>query len=432
MAWPISLAQLGLPLMGIVDSAVVGRVSVADLAGAAMGRTLGFAAFMLALGVSMALEPLASQAVGAREPERAWEMMRTTMRAVLLLWAPLMACALGVTYLLEPFGVEHDVALRTRDYFLGSAPGYALFGGFSVMKVFLQAHGQTRPALVGVFIANVLNLVICNVLVRGDDLLLTLHLPPCGLPRLGAFGAGLASSLASLVLVSIVYRAARAYRPREAAPKVAMRRVLSVGTPIGLQMLAEFGVFALATMIAGRLGKEIVAAHQAAIGLASVTYMAALGVSGATAVRVGHAVGAAQSPRRAGVMGMAVGALVMCVPALLFIAIPKPLVMFFTKDEGVITLGMALLRIAGVFQLFDGVQAVAGGALRGAGDVRFSFYANLTAYWAIGLPLALVLAFPLKWGAQGIWWGLTLGLILVAFALVMRFLRLSKTALVRV
>src|SRR5258706_103090 len=103
-------------------------------------------------------------------------------------------------------------------------------------------------------------------------------------------------------------------------------------------------------------------------------------------------------------------------PALAFVLVPRPLVALFTHDPQVIALGMVLLRIAGVFQLFDGVQAVAGGALRGAGDVRFSFYANLTAYWVIGLPLALVLGFTLGWGAPGIWWGLTLGLILVAVA----------------
>jgi MATE family multidrug resistance protein len=229
-------------------------------------------------------------------------------------------------------------------------------------------------------------------------------------------------------------RAAREFRPRqgERAAPVAMRVVYTIGTPIGLQMLAEMGVFTVATLIAGKLGKEIVSAHQVAIGMASLTYMGALGVAGATAVKVGHAIGASESPRRSGLLGIAIGGAMMSAPALAFVIVPRPLVALFTEDPRVIELGIVLLRIAGVFQLFDGVQAVAGGALRGAGDVRFSFYANVAAYWVIGLPLALVLGFTLGWGAAGIWWGLTLGLILVAFALVARFVALTKRTLVRV
>jgi MATE family multidrug resistance protein len=192
------------------------------------------------------------------------------------------------------------------------------------------------------------------------------------------------------------------------------------------------GVFTLAALIAGRLGKEIVSAHQVAIGLASVTYMGALGVAGATAVKVGHAVGAGKSTRRAGLLGIALGGAIMALPALAFVLAPEVLVGWFTHDTAVIVLGVALLKIAGVFQLFDGIQAVAGGALRGAGDVRYSFGVNVAAYWVIGLPLALFLAFPLGWGAQGLWWGLTLGLILASIALTLRFLGVSKRKLARV
>ena len=432
LAWPIAIAQVGLPLMGLVDIAVVGRVSVSDLAGAAMGRSIGFSVFMLALGVTMGLEPLASQAVGAREPGRAWEAMRTTLRAVLVLWLPLMMCGYLITYLLEPFGVEHEVVNRTRAYLIGQAPGFLLFGGYSAIKIFLQAHGKTRPALIAVVVANILNLIVCNILVRGDDVLVEIGIRGFGLPRLGAFGAGLASSVASLVLVAIVFRASRPYRPARAAAPVPMRAVLRVGTPIGLQMLAEAGVFTVAALLAGMLGKEVVSAHQVALGLASVTYMGALGVAGATAVRVGRAVGAGTSARRSGLLGISVGGLMMALPALAFAIVPRPLVALFTHDETVIALGIVLLRIAGVFQLFDGVQAVAGGALRGAGDVRYSFIVNVISYWVIGLPLALFLCYALEMGARGLWWGLTLGLVLASIALTLRFVRLSTRIIARI
>lgn len=432
LSWPIAVAQLGLPLMGLVDIAIIGRVSVADLAGAAMARSIGFASFVLAMGVAMGLEPLAAQALGAREPGRAWEAMRTTLRAVLVMWLPLMVVAMALTYVLEPLGIEPEVVSRTRAYMLGQAPGLAMYGAFMAVKIFLQSHGKTRPALLAVGLANVLNVVVCNLLVRGDDALVELHLPAVGLPRLGSFGAGLASSIASLVLVVVVAVAARAYRPAVPSPPVPVRVVVKLGTPIGFMMLAEVGVFTVVSIVAGHLGKEIVSAHQVAIGLASFTYMGALGVAGATAVQVGRAVGAGTSTRRSGLSGIALGLGMMALPAIAFAVMPRALASLFTNDERVIELGASLLRIAGIFQLFDGVQAVAGGALRGAGDVRYSFLVNVAAYWVIGFPVALVLGFPMGWGARGLWWGLTLGLILAAVALTVRFWKLSGRGVARV
>src|SRR5262249_12638339 len=163
------------------------------------------------------------------------------------------------------------------------------------------------------------------------------------------------------------------------------------GMPVGLQLLAEIGVFSLVAVLAGRLGRVAVSGHQIAIGLASFTFMGALGISGATAVRVGHAVGEGRVARRPGLVGFALGGVFMSASALLFLAFRRPLVMVFTDDASVIELGASLLVVAAAFQLFDGVQAVAAGALRGAADVRFSFIANVGAHWLIGLPCALLL-----------------------------------------
>jgi MATE family multidrug resistance protein len=192
------------------------------------------------------------------------------------------------------------------------------------------------------------------------------------------------------------------------------------------------GIFSLVALLAGALGPEVASAHQVAIGLASFTFMGALGVSGATAVRVGHAIGAGISPRRAGILGIALGAVVMTVGAVAFTAIPHALVSAFTRDERVIAVGVDLLRIAALFQLFDGVQAVAAGALRGAGDVRFPFVANVLGHWFVGFPVALLLGFALHLGARGLWWGLTSGLVVVSVALAMRFAAISRRVIARV
>ena len=159
--------------------------------------------------------------------------------------------------------------------------------------------------------------------------------------------------------------------------------------------------------------------------------MGALGVSGATSVRVGHAIGAGASPRRSGLLGLGLGAAVMTGGAIVFALAPRWLMGLFTRDASVIAIGASLLRIAALFQLFDGVQAVAAGALRGAGDVRFAFAANLVAHWLVGLPVALALAFGLDLGAAGLWWGLTTGLVVIAIALTARFLVLSRRAVAR-
>ncbi len=432
LAMPIAVAQLGLVAMSLVDTAVLGRVSVDDLAGAGIGRSLGFASIVVGMGVATGLEPIAAQALGAGEPGRAWSGYLTTLRATLLLWAPAMAAAFAVTLVLGPLGVSPAVASRVRLYLLGQAPGFAATLAFLTAKTFLQAQRRTTPALVGSLVANVVNFVVSNLLVRGDGALAAVGMQPRGLPALGALGAGLAFSLASFVLLAFVAVPSLRYRAHGSGEPVAMRTAYRVGVPVGLQMLAEMGIFSLVALLSGILGPEVASAHQVAIAMASFTFMGALGVSGATAVCVGHAVGAGTSPRRAGALGIALGAVVMIAGAILFAAAPRLLVSAFTTDERVIAIGTHLVRIAALFQLFDGVQAVAAGALRGAGDVRFPFVANVVAHWFIGFPIAMLLGFALHGGAPGLWWGLTAGLVVVSIALAARFAVVSRRAIGRV
>ena len=432
LAVPITIAQLGLVAMSLVDTAVIGRVSVDDLAGAGIGRSVGFASMVVAIGVATGLEPIAAQALGAGEPGRAWRGYTTNLRATLLLWAPLMAAAFAVTLVLAPLGVSLAVVSRVRLYMLGQAPGFAMMLAFLSSKTFLQAHRRTSPALVGSLVANVVNLVVSNLLVRGDGALLALGMAPRGLPALGAFGGGIAFSIASVVLLAFVAVPALGYRVRDAAPADPISTAYRIGVPVGLQLLAEMGIFSLVALLSGVLGPEVASAHQVAIALASFTFMGALGVSGATAVCVGHAIGAGTSPRRAGLMGIALGACVMVLGAVVFAAAPGLLVRAFTGDARVIAIGTNLVRIAALFQLFDGVQAVAAGALRGAGDVRFPFVANVIAHWFVGFPVALILGFGLHGGAPGLWWGLTSGLVVVSIALAVRFHVVSGRTIVRI
>jgi multidrug resistance protein, MATE family len=435
LALPIALAQFGLTLLGLVDVAVLGHVSAAELGGGSIGRSIGFAGLALGIGASAALEPLAAQAIGANEPHVAWRAFVATTSACAVIWVPCTVVTIASTWALVPIGVAPELVGPARAFIVAQTPALLLFPIFLAAKTFLQAHKRTWPALASAIAANVVNLVVCNVLVRGEIPLGRFGRIGVGVAPLGAFGAGLASSVASVVLVGgvlLFVLPMKPPRPVDASADVSVWKVLRLGTPIGFQLLAEIGVFSLVAVLAGRLGGVAVSAHHIAIGLASFTFMGVLGVSGATAVRVGHAVGEKRSPRRAGLIGIAVGAAFMACSSTLFLATPRSLIALFTEDPAITELSVTLLGIAAAFQLFDGVQGVAAGALRGAGDVRFAFAANVAAHWCVGFPLALVLGFHLGLGAPGLWWGLLAGLAVVAIALLWRFLAISKHDVKRV
>ncbi len=211
-----------------------------------------------------------------------------------------------------------------------------------------------------------------------------------------------------------------------------MGRALRVGLPVGLHMGAEVGIFALVGFLAGRLGTVQLAAHQVAIAVASFSFNAAVGIGNAGSVRVGWAVGARDTAaaRRAGLVAIGAGAGFMALWGAAFLLFPGAFARLMSDDPSVVSAATPLFRVAGVFQVADGIQGVGAGVLRGAGDTRFTFAANMVGHWALGLPAALVLGLGLGWGITGLWWGLCAGLVAVAVALVARFRHISARELV--
>jgi len=300
--------------------------------------------------------------------------------------------------------------------------------------VFLQAHGVTRPLIAAVIAGNVVNALGDWILVFGDRGLRDLGLPAIGLPPLGVIGAALATALVQLVTVLVYAWAVRVVLrelPRVPRPARHVRKILRLGVPVGMQLAAEVGAFAIASVLAGRLGQLPADSHTVALNLASFTFSIAIGIGAACAVRVGNAVGAGDHrlARRRGATGLGMGALVMTSSALAFLIIPAELARIVTDDEIVIAATVPLLRVAAVFQLSDGAQAIASGALRGAGDTHAAFLANLVGHYAIGLPIAIVCGFALDMGVTGLWWGLSAGLTATAIGLVVRFWRLTARAI---
>jgi MATE family multidrug resistance protein len=199
-------------------------------------------------------------------------------------------------------------------------------------------------------------------------------------------------------------------------------RMLRLGLPIGCQYVLEFGAFALVALMMGWLGTRQMAGHQVAINLASLTFMVPLGVGDAASVLVGHTVGRADpvGARSSARAALLCGAGFMSCTALAFLILPHGLARLYTADPGVVAVAAMLIPLAGVFQVFDGLQVVAGGILRGLGETRVAMMVNLLGYWLLGLPVSYLLGFRAGWGPVGLWWGLVVGLGIVATVLLTR------------
>jgi MATE family multidrug resistance protein len=426
LAMPIAASQVGIVAIELVETAILGHTSAVELAGASLARSIGSGVFTLAFGLATAIEPIAAQAIGAGEPGRAWAALHATLRILALLWFPLTLVMYALSGLLGPLGVDAEVAARCRACMLGQAPGLGLTAALLTTSTFLQAHGRIRPMLWAVLAANVSGGVLGSLLIAGDPVLVALRLPPCGLPRLGALGAGLSFSVSMAVAAAIAMHAARSLDHGRPGPPLLLGTVLRLGLPIGLQLLAELGTFTVLALCVAHFGRQAVAAHQVVFILANLTNMAVFGIGCATAVRVGYAIGTRRSPRPAGIGGMASGIAFMAAAGVALAAASTPILRAFTHEAAIVDLGRRLIFIVAGYQLFDGLQVVGCSALRGAGDVRFPFVATVIAHWGVGVPLAVLLALGCHKGVLGIWYGLSVGTAVVGVAVGWRFLRLCR------
>lgn len=431
LAVPLAAAQAGTQLMGLVDVAVLGRLGARELAGSGLANAVFFAFSVMGMGMVFGIDPLISQAVGAGDRVRARRVMWQGVWLGLVVTAVLTVILLIGAVLLPYIGSEAELIAPARAYLLVRLISLAPFLLFFVIRAYLQAHGVTRPMVTAVIVANVLNV--------GGDLLFVFggaSLPWwTGLrwvPAMGVAGAALATVICVFVELLIVIAAVRRISVGEHFDHrwdtEEIKHAARVGLPVALQMGAEVGIFALVALLASRLGTLQLAAHQLVIGLASFTFTTAMGVSAAGSVRVGIGVGArdVMGTRFAGHVAFLGGAIVMGIGALAFALFPRPIARLMTDQESVIAVSIPLMIVAAVFQLSDGIQAVGAGVLRGAGDTKYAFIANLVGHWAVGLPVALLLGFYADMGIVGLWWGLCAGLTVVAVLLFVRFERLAR------
>ncbi len=422
LALPVVAVQVGLMAMGVVDTLMVGRVSANDLAAVAMGHLYFFAMAVFGMGVLFALDPVVSQAVGAADRVA---IARGVQRGgVLAIGMALVAMVLLVPAgpALTLFRQPPEVVPVATRYVHGLIPGVLPFYLFIVLRQSLQAMGRVRAILSTVIAANLVNVFLNWILIFGN----------LGAPPLGAVGSAWATTGSRwFMMVGLLALGwpllAPSLRPlrRDALAAKPLVRLLRVGAPVGGQQFLEFGVFGAAGLLMGLLGAIALASHQVALQLAALTFMVPLGVAQATSVLVGQAVGRGDAPgaRRASGAGLLIGVGFMTLTAILFLAFPDLLSRAFSDDAPVIATAAVLLPIAGVFQVFDGIQVVAAGALRGVGDTRVPMILNLVGFWFVGLPVSAALGLWLEGGPAGIWWGLAIGIGVVAVLLSHRIRR---------
>jgi MATE family multidrug resistance protein len=419
LAVPVAATQLSTMLLGLVDTLMVGRVSVEALGAAAIANVWIIGVVMFANGILFGLDPIVSQAHGAGDAGRVAVGTQRGLILALILSVPTCWLVSNCESALILLGQDPTLARSAQGYALARIPGLPFFLLYSVVRGYLQNRGLVRPALWVVLVANVFNVFFNWVLIFGN----------LGLPALGLVGAGLATTLTRIVsfvgLVGFVswfglHRGAWVPWGRASVEPAGMREIFVVGLPIALQISLEMWAFSGATLIAGLLGPVALAAHTISLSMASIAFMLPLGVAQASTARVGNLIGARRrdDAQRASWVSLALGAGVMLGSATLFVGLRHELPRLYTPDVEVIALAATILPIAAAFQIFDGTQAVGCGILRGMGRVRPALFFNGIGYWLIGLPLGAWLALRTRLGIAGLWWGLCLGLAIVAGSLV--------------
>jgi MATE family, multidrug efflux pump len=419
LAVPVVVIQVGLMLMGVVDTIMVGHISAQALAAVALGNLYFFALAVFGMGTLMVLDPVVAQAVGAHEGPAIARALQRGVILSLLLSLPTIILLLLARPILALVHQPSEVIPWAGAYAARCAPGVFPFLLFIVFRQTLQAMGRTGPIVASILVSNVVNAALNWILIFG-------HL---GIRPMGVVGSAWATSVSrGLLALALILSALPQLRPllrpirREVWSLGPLGRMLRLGLPIGAQQVLEFGAFGLVALMMGWMGTREIAGHQIAINLAALTFMVPLGVGDAASVLVGRGVGREDvlETRGAATAALACGVCFMSLTGVAFLTLPVPLSRLYTSSSEVIAVASTLIPIAGVFQVFDGLQVVAAGILRGLGDTRAAMVANLVGYWCLGIPLSFFLGFGRDWGPVGLWWGLVLGLVVVACTLLVR------------
>jgi MATE family multidrug resistance protein len=422
LALPVVLSELAWMLMSVVDTIMVGRLGPEAIGAVGLSSGLYYVPTLFGAGLLLGLDTLVSQAYGRKDGQDCRLWLTQGLYIALLVSIPSMVLVWLLPGFLPGWKTNPAVAAEAAAYLRSLTWGTPFLLVYVAFRRYLQGVGVVKPITFALISANLVNLAGNWALIYGK----------LGLPALGVRGSAISTVLARvymagfLIFVAVWHERRRgfAFFAHWYAPNwLRIQRILRLGGPAATQMGFEIGAFSAATVLAARLSQQALAAHMIALNCASVTYMVPLGISAAAAVSVGHAIGARDPARaqRAGWLAIAVAGGFMAVMAVLLVLFPHPIVRIYSVDLKVIAIGAPLLGLAAAFQIFDGVQTAATGALRGLGLTTAPMILNMLGYWVFGLPLGYYLCFQKRLGVFGVWIGLTIALILIASLIVMEW-----------
>ena len=418
LAVPVVFAELGWMLMTVVDTIMVGRIGPAAIGATGVGGSVFYSFAIFGMGLLLGLDTLVSQSWGAGDRDDCHHSLSQGIYIALAGTPCLMILFAFMPPLFSAFGVNGQVSALAGPFLTTLSASTLPLLLYAAFRRYLQGTGHVRPVMFVLLTANLINLLFNWLLIEGH----------AGFRALGVVGSALSTCIARVYMAAMLAAFIWWFeRSTELGLRTLIRRpdfrrlrlLLRIGLPAATQILLEVSAFGAAALLAGRLTAAALAAHQIAITCAALSYMVPLGVSSAAAVAVGQAIGQ-RNPglaRRRGFIALGLACVFMLFSATCFLLFPKQILHIYTNDSSVLLTGTGLLALAALFQLFDGIQTVATGALRGLGNTRIPMLVNLAGYWLFGLPIGYALCFYFGFGIFGLWWGLTISLVVIAMVL---------------
>lgn len=427
LAGPLVVGQVTSFGMNFVDTVMAGRLGTVDLGAIAVGSAVWGAGLMFVIGVLMSVSPAVSQLDGAGRPRQCGEVARQALWIAMAVGAGMWLMVRNVGWVMRLLEVDAQVAELVVDYLKAMSWGAPALTGMFALRFFAEGTGRTRPTMYVGLLGIACNIPLNYIFMFGK----------LGLPAMGAVGCGWATALVFWLQFGVLavyirkhghFRAFRLFGRYSAPNWREIRGLLAVGVPIGLTIFFEGSLFVGTALLIGTLGALPIAAHQVAINFAAMAFMVPLGLAGAITVRVGNAIGRrdAYGARIAGLVGMGIALGFAVFSATVMFLFPQAIARIYTAEREIIELASTLILLAAVFQLADGLQVAAAGALRGLKDTRIPMLYAVLAYWLVGMSTGTWLTFARGWGPAGMWCGLIAGLTAAAVLLGGRFLRASR------
>jgi MATE family multidrug resistance protein len=415
LAVPVIFSQIGQVTVNLVDSIMVGHLGTTELAAASFAINVFHVGMLFGLGVTLGITPLVGQSFNEKNTQNLGNWLKNGVLVNLIASILLCAAMSSVVLFMNRMGQSEEVVRKAIPFYLIHVASLIPLMLFFSFKQFFEGIGNTKIAMIITIIINLVNIALNYILIYGKF----------GFPALGLNGSGYASLFSRLIMpvlfVLVILRkpSFRIYLSEafhSGFEKLKIRKIISIGLPIGLQMVIEILAFTLGAIMLGWISKESLAGHQVAISMASMTYMISFGLASGTTIRVSHAFGERDRNelKQAIFASLHIVIAFMSLMGILFILLRNQLPLLFTSDPAVIKVAAALLVVGAFFQIFDGIQVVLLGALRGMADVRIPMFIAFFSYIIVSLPVSYLLAFVFNFGYSGVWIGFVFGLLTAA------------------